>query len=128
MSGISDYLSEINFIDPRKPEKLEFIVSGSTGNKYHCSVTKKGNNLTAICDCPGGKNHKYCKHLFSILAGSSDRIIDGDINDLKKITDWLAGTDVESALKAVILAEEKLKKATDHLQKCKNDLAKAMKN
>lgn len=105
-----------------------FFVQGSAPDPYKVTFSKEGNNLTAFCTCPAGENGQYCKHRFRILSGDSTGISSGNLEEAKMVASWLAGTDVEVALKQVKEAEFLLRKAEQEVSKLKKNLARAMRN
>ena len=109
-------------------DSIIFFVQGSAPDPYKVTFSKEGNNLTAFCTCPAGENGQYCKHRFRILAGDPTAITSGNLEEVKTVASWLAGTDVEGALKQVKDAELLLRKAEKELSKFKKNLARAMRN
>jgi hypothetical protein len=105
-----------------------FMVQGSATDPYKVTFSKEGKNLTAFCTCPAGQNGQYCKHRFRILAGDPTGITSNNLEEVNTVASWLAGTDVEVALKQVKEAELVLRKAEMEVSKLKKILARAMRN
>lgn len=101
-------------------ERMMFVVQGSEAEPYRVTLEKSGRNLNAYCTCAAGSNGQYCKHRFRILSGNPEGIINPNMDELRLAVDWLNGTDVETALKNLVLAE-------DYFEAAKKDLAKAKK-
>lgn len=100
-------------------EKIEFLVQGSANEPYQVKFYKKNDNLTAICNCPAGKNGQYCKHRFLILSNDSKGIVSDNLSDVKIVASWLKGSDVEKAMEELVKLEE-----IEYLAKKETKLAK----
>ncbi|MEW9625644.1 SWIM zinc finger family protein [Rhodanobacter geophilus] len=87
-------------------ERMEFTVQGSAAIPYRVTLEKGGTNLNAYCTCAAGSNGQYCKHRFRILSGNPEGLVGPDPDGLRVAVDWLEGTDVESALRDLIAAED----------------------
>lgn len=108
--------------------KLEFLVKGSRPEPYHVTFTKDGDNLNAFCTCPAGENGQYCKHRFSILAGSKKSILSDNANDVSVVQSWLPGSDLELAFSELAEAEHVYDHAKRRLSLAKKNVAKAMRS
>jgi len=109
-------------------ETCVFLIKGSASEPYKVTFEKDGSNLSAYCTCPAGQNGQYCKHRFAILAGNLDAVVSENVVDVKRVAGWLLGTDVESALQDVALAEEELTRAKKKLSAAKRSLAAVFRN
>lgn len=107
-------------------ERMVFLVQGSEIEPYRVTLEKVEGNLNAYCTCAAGSNGQYCKHRFRILSGNPEGIIGLDSNELRKAVDWLVGTDVEAALKTLVMAEDNFDAAKKELAKAKKLLAQAL--
>jgi hypothetical protein len=68
----------------------------------------------------------FCKHRIRILRGSTEDIVSQNQADVQTVARWLAGTDVDRALRTVEeleLEAEKIKKA---ISSAKKVLARAL--
>lgn len=124
-------------------ERMEFVVQGSEVEPYRVTIERFGANLNAYCTCAAGSNGQYCKHRFRILSGNPEGVVAPDLSKLRAAVDWLVDTDVESALRGLIAAEDQLvaakmtltqakgvrvlKAADQRLEDSKIELAKARK-
>lgn len=108
--------------------KFRFEVQGSASEPYVVIIEREGNNLTATCDCPAGSKRQHCKHRFRLLAGSAEGVIGGDISSIPSLPQLLDGTDVETALRRLQLAEKAEAEAKAEVQKAKAAVASAMHN
>jgi uncharacterized Zn finger protein len=108
-------------------EEIHFLVQGSAQEPYKITFHKKGNNLSAFCTCPAGDNGQYCKHRINILFGLSQGIVSGNKEDVQVVMSWLPGTDVETALLAVLDAEKRCEEAKKELSTAKKLLARAFR-
>jgi uncharacterized Zn finger protein len=109
-------------------ETCVFLVKGSASEPYKVTFKKDGSNLSAYCTCPAGQNGQYCKHRFAILDGNLEAVVSENVADAKKVAGWLPGTDVESALQDVALAEKELARAKKKLSTAKKKVAVAFRN
>jgi hypothetical protein len=107
-------------------ETCEFLVQGSAPEPYRVIFKKAANNLSAYCTCPAGENGMYCKHRFSILEGSTKGIVSPNVDDVKIVSTWLAGIDVETAMKIVKQIERQEAQIKMQLSAAKRALARAM--
>ncbi len=109
-------------------DTIRFLVQGSASLPYEVTFQKQGANLAAFCSCPAGENGQYCKHRFRILEGSREGIVSGNENQVETVVSWLPGSDVESAMKAVVIAERELERAKSVVTDAKKRLAAAMRS
>jgi len=109
--------------------EIRFQVQGSADSPYDVTFVNRGNgNLSAYCTCPAGENGQYCKHRFAILNGEIKAIVSGNEHEVSLVVSWLAGSDIESALKDVAAAELELERAKKEVSRVKKLLAEAMRN
>jgi len=106
--------------------ELIFLVKGSAPEPYEVTFIKDGESLTALCSCPAGRHGNFCKHRLSILDGKPVGISSDNADDAAKITDWLRGTDVESALVDMRAVEKAGDTDKKELAVAKKRLARAM--
>ena len=109
-------------------ETREFLVQGSAPEPYKVTFKKDGSNLSAYCTCPAGENGMYCKHRFNILEGVSKGIVSPNAADVQVVASWLAGTDVEAAVRTVKELEKQKEQLKRQLCAAKKTLARAMLN
>ena len=105
-------------------EQLTLHVKGSSADPYELTFIKDGDSLTALCTCPAGNFGNFCKHRIAILDGDAAAVIDNDGDKVSKVTEWLVGTDVESALAKV--REAAASNSKTELADAKRKLARAM--
>jgi uncharacterized Zn finger protein len=102
-------------------DTYEFLVQGSAADPYRITVRRRdGGKISAYCTCPAGENGMFCKHRVRILRGLSEGVVSQNQADVKIVAGWLAGTDVERALRTVDELEqeaEKIKKAISSAKK-----------
>ena len=103
-----------------------FLVKGSSPDPYELTFIKDGDNLTAICTCPAGTYGNFCKHRIAILDGDAAAVVSENADKVAIIGEWLAGTDVESALQEMRDANWSADEAKQALAAVKRKLAKAM--
>jgi hypothetical protein len=125
----SDYLSRNRYFTSKNldiMEKLQFLVQGSAEKPYKVTFQRDSNNLSAYCSCPAGDNGQYCKHRVNILSGMIDGIVSNNEPDVKVVTSWLPGSDLEKALHVFKRAEEQFEMAKQELSSAKKRLARAL--
>ena len=107
-------------------DQLIIMVNGSSKDPYELTFIKDGASLTAICTCPAGTFGNLCKHRVAILDGDTKAVVGDDADKVPKVVEWLAGTDVESALAKLRDVDATSSTAKDVLAAAKRDLARAM--
>jgi hypothetical protein len=66
----------------------------------------------------------HCKHRIRILQGSVEGVVSSNAMDVARVAGWLAGTDVEVALRNVTSLENEAAKIARTLSAAKKALAK----
>ena len=108
-------------------DSITFLVQGSAPEPYNVLFRRcDGTNLSAYCTCPAGENGMYCKHRIRIFQGLVDGIVSENIADVKKVVGWLAGTDVEEALRAVSTLEKEADRIKTALSAAKHALSRCL--
>lgn len=107
-------------------QELTFLVKGSSKDPYEVIFIKDGDSLTAICNCPAGTYSNVCKHRVNILDGNSKSISSDNTDKVATVVEWLAGTDVEAALKELRAVEKLKDQDKTALNDAKRKLARAM--
>jgi len=107
-------------------DEIKFLVKGSADDPYEVTFIKDGGSLTALCTCRAGQFGNSCKHRLSILDGKGSDISSDNSDQVSTIVNWLAGTDVESALAEMRAAEKAAVTAKRALDAAKKKLARAM--
>lgn len=110
-------------------EEIGFLVQGSSEEPYRVVFTRRSpENLSALCTCGAGVNGQYCKHRFAILAGDVAAIISGNEGDVPVVQSWLAGTDVELAMRRLRDLELEAMRTKDAISAAKKELARSMRD
>ncbi len=109
-------------------EELVFLVEGSSSDAYEIKFIKDGSSLTALCTCPAGTFGNLCKHRVAILDGNGNAISSDNAGQVPRILDWLVGTDIETALAELRIAEKSKEHSKDEVMALKRKLAKVMNN
>lgn len=86
--------------------KATFVVKGSTGTLYNVDFIRRGESLTAFCDCKAGRSRNQCKHRIDLLTGNKKNLVEGE-EQFHKLKELLVGTDVQQALQDLLEAESK---------------------
>jgi len=109
--------------------ELRFQVQGSAPSPYDVTfVSRSAGNLSAYCTCPAGQNGQYCKHRFAILNGGTQAIVSGNEHEVQLVVGWLAGSDIEVAIKELATAERDLERAKKSASQAKKLLTQAMRD
>lgn len=101
-------------------EPLKFKVQGSRNTPYTLTFTRTGNNMTATCTCPAGKNLMQCKHRVNLLYGDLTDLVSGQ-DQLPSLHRMFTSTDIEIAFNRFAASEETGK----GIQTAKKELARA---
>lgn len=107
--------------------ELLFQVQGPQGRPLAVTIRKNGKNLTATCSCSSGVDD-ICQHRINILSGSSKEIISNNHEEVKKVTSWIAGTDVGKAMHDMIESLKHLENAQEDFANARKRLIKALKD
>lgn len=108
-------------------QSLEFLVKGSTGNEYKVRFERVGENINGYCSCPAGENGMYCKHRFSLMDGVVDDLISENTNDVERLKELMAGTDVEKVYIEVLAVQAEYNQLDARLKALKRALAQSMR-
>ena len=100
-------------------EKIEFLVKGSAKEPYKVEFLKENEKITATCSCPAGRYSGHCKHRISILTNKSKGVVSENIDDVEKVSSWIKGTEIESALEYFLEMQELEKNAKNETKKAK---------
>ena len=110
------------------PEVI-FQVQGSGAEPYVVTFRDRGQgNLSAYCTCAAGQHGQYCKHRFAILEGETKGIVSGNEEDVAVVVRWLAGSDVEAAMKDLADVQVECDAAKKRVSRAKKALAQAMRD
>lgn len=109
-------------------DSIVFRIQGSAAEPYTTEFRKNGNNLSAWCTCPAGALGQHCKHRLRILSGDTEGIVSGNEQEVVKVVDWLAGTDVAAALVELNDAELRFEVAKRNVSFAKKKLARSLGN
>jgi hypothetical protein len=108
---------------------IKFLVQGSEEEPYEIIFDKEGDRVTATCSCPAGVKGpagQCCKHRFRILRGDTDGIVSANIEDVKIVQGWIAGSDIEIEVHKLAEGEGELERAKKKVAAAKKALAKVM--
>ncbi len=105
-------------------EELRVLVKGSSADPYEITFIKDGSSLTALCTCPAGTYGNFCKHRIAVLDGDAGAVLEDDAKKVPLVVEWMAGTDVSTALGELREAEGSGDK--DAVATAKRKLARAM--
>ena len=83
-------------------KKIEYQVQGSAADPYNITISKEGNKLQCICDCPAGTMSTHCKHWMGVFEGTKQKYINLPKEKILEIQSWLTGSDLEDILNEFI--------------------------
>lgn len=112
----------------RTEGRVEFLVQGSAAEPYVVVVARTGTNVTAHCSCPAGIVGQYCKHRFAILQGDGSAVVSENGSRVAEVAGWLAGSDLEAALRELGDREAELEVAKKRVASAKKAVARAMQD
>ncbi len=108
-------------------KEILFEVQGSASKPYIVIFVKRSDtNLSAYCSCPAGGYGLYCEHPLNILDGVTKGIVSDNLDDVKIVQSWLAGTDVEEALIKLRKLEAEAERLKKEISIAKEEVAKVM--
>jgi len=108
---------------------IKFLVQGSASEPYETLFDKEGDKITATCSCPAGAigpKGQFCKHRFRILQGDTKGIVSTNIEEVKVVQGWLAGSDVETAVHELAEGQAELERAKKKVAAARKSLARVM--
>jgi uncharacterized Zn finger protein len=124
-----DVQQEDNHIERSRVCMIKFLVQGSEEEPYEVAFDKEGDRVTATCSCPAGvkgPTGQCCKHRISILRSDTDGIVSANIEDVKIVQSWIAGSDIEIEVRKLAQGEAELELAKKKVAAAKKALAQVM--
>ncbi|MEY2509022.1 MAG: hypothetical protein QOH01_3351 [Verrucomicrobiota bacterium] len=110
-------------------DSFEFLVQGSAAEPYVISFRRRGaNNISAYCTCPAGQSGMSCKHRVRILRGLVEGVVSPNSADVTRVAGWLAGSDVQTALRTIEDLENEAERIKKALSAAKKALAQCLLN
>ena len=107
-------------------DELVFVVKGSRGDHYTVRASREDDNLTMTCTCRAGEVGIHCKHRLSLLMGDVSRLVSGNEEDVERLREMYAGSDVEHYVEQLRTAEEELKVAQAKVKALRKALGRAL--
>lgn len=108
---------------------ISFLVQGSEPAPYEVAFDRRDGVVTATCSCPAGVKcpvGQCCKHRLGILSGQTVGIISANAEDVKIVQEWIAGSDIEVAVRKLVEGEAELDRARRKVAAAKKALEKVM--
>jgi uncharacterized Zn finger protein len=108
---------------------IKFLVQGSEEEPYEVLFDKEGGRVTATCSCPAGvkgPRGQCCRHRIGILRGNTEGIVSANIEDVRIVQDWIAGSDIEIEVRKLAEGESELEQAKKKVAAAKRALAEVM--
>jgi uncharacterized Zn finger protein len=111
----------------RTGDTFEFLVQGSAAQPYCVSFRHRdAKNISAYCTCPAGEKGMQCKHRIHILRGLLDGVVSNNTTDVTTVAGWLAGSNVETALRAIDQLEKEAERTRQALSAAKKALSQCL--
>jgi len=111
----------------RSADTFEFLVQGSAVEPYRVSFWRRNaKNISAYCTCPAGESGMSCKHRVRILRGLPEGVVSKNTADVTTVAGWLAGSDVEAALRTIHDLEKEAERIKKALSAAKKALAQCL--
>ena len=107
---------------------FRFRVQGSVDEPYDIAIERVGDSLRASCTCAAGQNGQYCKHRMSLLQGSIQGVVSGDLEAIPRLPALLDGSDVAAALGRLAESERQLEQAKRAVSAAKRAIAQALRS
>jgi hypothetical protein len=108
---------------------IAFRVQGHETEPYVTVFQKVGNGITGKCSCPAGVKGREglcCRHRTRILRGNTEGIVSGNLEDVKVVQGWIAGSDIEVSVLNLAKGEAALERARKKIAAAKRELAIVM--
>ncbi len=108
---------------------IRFLVQGSEPAPYTVVFDEQAGRVTATCSCRAGAQGpvgQCCKHRTAILRGETEGIVSGNAEDVRIVRGWIAGTDIELAVRSLAEGEAELDRARRKVAAAKKALEKVM--
>ena len=105
---------------------LQFIVNGSSGDRYEIVAERKGEKFRMSCTCEAGRQGTYCKHRFALLDGETTALLSGNAADIERLQDLVHGTTVERRYQLVCALEREKAELEAKLRSEKKALAREL--
>ncbi len=109
--------------------ELKFAVQDVSGEVFDVTVEQEVNNstnLSAFCNCKQADESSFCIHRFDILEGDAGAIVSGNLDDFAVMKSWIAGSDIEAAMKDLSRAKVNMRIAMENVDMCRRKLARRM--
>ncbi len=87
---------------------------------YEIVVTRNGRTVSISCSCPESQEGAICWHRVSVLLGDGKHLVGQRSDQLDTLKRWIAGTDLNSALKAFVAAQRQAETARQLLVRLMN--------
>ena len=70
-------------------ELFQFLVRGSSGNRYKVVVAIGDSNVDVKCSCIAGQNNRRCWHVTALLDGDITNLLSDNTGDVAKLHDLI---------------------------------------
>ena len=108
---------------------LQFSVQDALGDVHHVVIEQDAANtinLTAHCSCSEANDAGLCVHRLEILSGDAHGVVAANSADLETLARWIAGSDIEAAMKELARAKSDVRLAMEKVEYARAMLAKRM--
>lgn len=107
-------------------ETLTFALQGSAPQPYRVTFERQQSEVRAFCSCPAGLYGRYCKHRIQLLHGEIDGVVDGGLEELGVLAEWLGPSSLRVALQQLDEAELAVARAKQRVAAARKAVSMAM--
>lgn len=108
---------------------LKFDISSSDGTgTYTVTIEGQPGSVKMFCTCAAGEKGTSCKHRVNLLDGDYSAIQSNNADELKVLSSWMAGSNLDRSLTVLESAEKELEKAKRQVSAAKKQVGLAMRN
>lgn len=110
-------------------QALRFSIVGEDDDTYEVTIERDAvniANLQALCSCDKAQTGDLCAHRFAVLEGETASLVSENLDDVLTLRDWIKGSDIDVAMKALSKAKTDLKLAHERVEHCRRNLVRRM--
>ena len=110
-----------------QPNELAIEVEGSSGDIYQVKLYKTATGLKTSCSCQAGQKNIHCKHRLALFAGDFSHVRGNHPGNLDQlVVAMLQGSQLQTTLNTLAVAEQNALRATTELKRVKKSLDRVM--
>lgn len=109
------------------PKTITFALQGSAPQPYRITFEWHQSEIRAFCNCAAGLHGQYCKHRVQLLHGVMDDVVEGKVEQLSDLAEWLQHSPLRLALVHLDEAEFAMEHAKQRVVAARKALSSAMR-